>query len=320
MAIVSMLLEANVDTEAMDAQGETPLSLAAANGREDVVRLLLDKNAKVDARGHNRHTAIASLLLDRGADVNTKDSSPNTPNLNFGMTPLLWATKNGDEALTTILLDKGAIIEAADDYRQHPLWVAIKSGHHSVVHRLFDHGACTVELWRQLGPEGIEPAAIMADASLLELLLRFDQGLPEDKRLYRLYSDPTALLCKSRCQSEAVVRFLLDFDADPNGYSDMQHRPLGYAAAVGNIAVIQLLLERGAEIEQRGKTGWTPLHRAVKYGHSDAVEALLARGADAAATWKEPGLTALDLAREGGDQEIIQLLTKALQARDQRAS
>ncbi|KAF2258768.1 ankyrin [Lojkania enalia] len=68
-----MLLRAKADVESKDYRGQTPLSLAAANGREAVVELLLQAKANIDSKD------------------------------NKGLTPLSWATANGHEAVVKLI-------------------------------------------------------------------------------------------------------------------------------------------------------------------------------------------------------------------------
>ncbi|KAF2192361.1 ankyrin, partial [Zopfia rhizophila CBS 207.26] len=63
-----------VDVDSKDEAGRTPLSWAAENGREAVVKLLLE-TGKVD--------------------VDSKD--------NYGRTPLSWAAERGHEAVVKLL-------------------------------------------------------------------------------------------------------------------------------------------------------------------------------------------------------------------------
>jgi Ankyrin repeats (3 copies) len=56
--------------------------------------------------------------------------------------------------------------------------------------------------------------------------------------------------------------------------------PLSWAAQRGYRAVVQLLLEKGADIMAKECNGWTTLHRAAANGHKEIVQLLLEKGAD----------------------------------------
>ena len=58
---------------------------------------------RASARGA---AAVVKLLLDRGADIETRDDD--------GFTALMWASGNGAAAVVELLLDRGADIEAGD--------------------------------------------------------------------------------------------------------------------------------------------------------------------------------------------------------------
>jgi ankyrin repeat protein len=51
-----------------------------------------------------------------------------------------------------------------------------------------------------------------------------------------------------------------------------------WAAGEGHTAAIELLVEKGADVQLRSKAGFTPLLFAVRNGHLDAVRALLRLG------------------------------------------
>ncbi|KAF4335972.1 ankyrin repeat-containing protein, partial [Fusarium beomiforme] len=81
------------------------------------------------------HRVIVKLLLEKGAEIEAKDSK-------YGQTPLSWAARNGHEAVIKLLLGKGAEIEAKDNlYGQTPLSWAARNGHEAVVELLLDKGA-----------------------------------------------------------------------------------------------------------------------------------------------------------------------------------
>ena len=78
---------------ARDTDGSTPLHCAAWKGHQEVVALLLEAGADVNAQNHNEHwgttplhaaahgnqAGIAQLLIEHGAEVNARDLNGKTP-------------------------------------------------------------------------------------------------------------------------------------------------------------------------------------------------------------------------------------------------
>mmetsp|Transcript_9926 Transcript_9926/g.34606 ORF Transcript_9926/g.34606 Transcript_9926/m.34606 type:complete len:351 (+) Transcript_9926:96-1148(+) len=69
---------------------------------------------------------------------------------------------------------------------------------------------------------------------------------------------------------------VLVFSVDDKGRSGLH-----YAAGVGSVQVVQLLLDAGAKVDCADKDGYTPLHIAAGYMHAEIVNLLLNAGADA---------------------------------------
>ena len=76
--------------------------------------------------------------------------------------------------------------------------------------------------------------------------------------------------------SPKIFNFLKEFF----GGEEKGITPLHNAAVGGNIEIVKLLLDKGAEIDCKNETSATPLHSAVVQGHLDIVKELLNRGAD----------------------------------------
>ena len=82
---------------------------------------------------------------------------------------------------------------------------------------------------------------------------------------------------------------------------------LHYAAMKGSRAMVGLLLQRGADVNSRSRSGTTPLHTAALYNHYEIAEQLLDRGADVGAK-SASGVTPLELAHAAKYRHIETLL------------
>lgn len=86
---------------------------------------------------------------------------------------------------------------------------------------------------------------------------------------------------------------------------------LHYAASGPSTEVLDLLLQKGANIEGRSPNGTTPLMMAARYGPESSVDRLLAAKAEIRAT-NEHGLGAVDFAKLGGRESLMQRLDKLM--------
>ncbi|MFC8939676.1 ankyrin repeat domain-containing protein [Streptomyces griseoincarnatus] len=94
----------------------------------------------------------------------------------------------------------------------------------------------------------------------------------------------------------AVVEALIDAGVSTGAQRDrLPYVPLVLAATLGHTDVVDVLLDRGADIEDRDFKGRSPLEWAVSFGQPAAVRLLLRRGA-------EPTEKALASAREGAER------------------
>jgi uncharacterized protein len=104
----ALLASPALNIDAINAMGETPLMMAALKGRVDWARKLVERGAKVQKPGWSPvhyaatgpSTELLAMLLDRGADINAL-----APNRN---TPLMMAARYGPEDSVKLLVQRGA--------------------------------------------------------------------------------------------------------------------------------------------------------------------------------------------------------------------
>jgi ankyrin repeat protein len=243
-----LLLNHHASVQVRNKNGQTPLHLASRWGLSDVVALLLQLGADVDAQDDDMMTpllcsfgsegfisvAAAQLLLDHGASVHVRNKN--------GQTPLHLASKRNFSNIITSLLKLGAYVDARDNYNMTPLLEALQGwGGDSAAQLLLEHGA-----------------SVRVRDNSNQTPLHFASG--------RRFSDVLALLAKVGVEVDAQ--------------DDNNMTPLLFASLSGSVEAAEALLNHGADVHARNKNGQTPLHLASQHGRSSLVALLLKFGAD----------------------------------------
>ncbi|XP_073518510.1 M-phase phosphoprotein 8 [Phyllobates terribilis] len=120
--------EYNLDQE--DASGMTLVMMAAAAGQDDILRLLIKKGAKINAKQRNGTTALihateknylttVALLLEAGAFVNMQQAT--------GETALMKACKKGNVDTVRLLIEHGADCNILTKHQNNALQFAKQS-------------------------------------------------------------------------------------------------------------------------------------------------------------------------------------------------
>ncbi|KFY20486.1 hypothetical protein V491_03676, partial [Pseudogymnoascus sp. VKM F-3775] len=281
---------------------------------------------------------------DEMEDVETEDDKSQNNETEYGGTswiPLLWAAKNGQDAVVKFLLDKGTDVSVEDDVWDQALHCASRSGHDRVVTQLLDK-IPDISL-KTAGKVAIHTAASNGHAIVVKLLLdkgvdvmaRDDDKTPlhyaaenGHKEVVQVLLDrradinaalkegwdhytPLTMAIKNR--REAVALQLLNRDASWSGHKIYsRYTALHDAAMEGMEGVVQLILDKGEKVDTKGWEGWTPLHVAAERGHAGVVKVLLRHGADTTSkVWDgfdECDLTALQLAKSRGHMGVVEVL------------
>ena len=265
--LIERLLEAGADVESPNGDGQTALMVVARSGRVDAAQVLLRKGANVNAveqwRGQTAlmwaaaqsQPAMVTALVAAGAHVDARSTVNNwqrqitaEPRAIYrpagGLTPLLYAAREGCIECARTLIASGADINLPDPEGITPLLLAVANARFDLAAFLVKAGANPNkwDLW------GRAPLYAAVDLNTI----------PRGGRPDRPSLDETSSL--------KVVELLLDAGANP----DAQLKLAPPFRNIGN--------DRG--LDGMLTTGATPLLRAAKALDAAVVAALLAKGAD----------------------------------------
>ena len=231
-------------------------------------------------------------LLDKKFD-------PNSATKSGGTTALMLAMPDLEKA--TLLLDRGAKINARSKSRYSALLVAAQYPNASPVIRKLLAGGAEVKLPKGAGSPmfGAFPlalATIAGNAEILKALKAAGDQVDGSMALVGL-APITPLVYAVSFEDTRVVEALLDAGAKLDQTDDDGLTPLSWAAIGNRVETARAMIARGANVNHADKRGYTPLHYAasIDYGDSAMIELLLKSGAKADAKTGE-GATARELA------------------------
>lgn len=187
----------------------------------------------VDAAKSQDHKTVQTLLAQK-ADVNARSDD--------GSTALLWAAHWNDLETADLLLRAGADANAANDFRTTPL-----------------SEACT-----------------NASAALVRSLLRSGANANTP-----IATGETPLMTCAKTGSADGVRILVEYGAAVNAKEPSQNQTaLMWAVAERHPDAVKALIESRADLKAATKQGFTAIHFAARVGDLDSLKLLLAAGVD----------------------------------------
>ncbi|PKA50910.1 E3 ubiquitin-protein ligase KEG [Apostasia shenzhenica] len=316
--------------DSADADGETLLHLAIARGRADLVQLILEFGADVEAKSRagrspleaaaaGGEALIAELLLARGASTERSSGS------SWG--PLHHAAAGGHTELLRLLLLKGAAVDSPAVDGRTALHLAAEGRRKECAAVLVEAGARTDTRGGKARETPLHAAASVGDEATARLLVNngcaglrearnaagktaYDVAAEEGKRrLFDLLRIGESLAAAARNGDARAAATAIEMGAALDGRDGWGWTALMRAAFKGNVEVIRVLLEKGATLDAGDYEGHTALHCAVEAGQSEAVEVLVKRGADLEAKTVN-GRTAMEIAASLGYAGIVRILVQ----------
>ncbi|XP_069756678.1 poly [ADP-ribose] polymerase tankyrase-2-like isoform X2 [Narcine bancroftii] len=268
------------------------------------------------AAGYNRLN-IVQLLLQNGADVHAKDKGD--------LVPLHNACSYGHYEVTELLIKHGACVNAMDLWQFTPLHEAASKNRVEVCSLLLSYGAdptllnChsksaidlapTSQLKERLAYEfkgySLLQAAKEADVTSVKKYLSL-----ENVNFKHLQTHETALHLAAASpypKRKQVAELLLRKGANVDEKTRDLLTPLHMASEKAHNDIIEVLLKIDAKVNALDNLGQTPLHRAARCGHPHTCRFLLAFGSDSSIVSLQ-GFTASQM----GNESVQQILQGAM--------
>lgn len=286
----AMLLANGADPNQPEPRGDSTLHVAAARGSLELVEMLVRK----------------------GAEVHRVDDE--------GLTPLRRAEAAGHEAVAALLRDHAMIPRDHDSSRRvydvHGApYVAPDLADLDLVRRSRFVGASHFDMDTVRRESKAEPRLVHAIATTTEGAVEACSHTgrqPIVEHLLELGAPYSIVTAASRGDVPRVRALLAEdplrvHERGPHDFALLWYPVIGD----GSIALFEVLVNAGAEIERQHHLGTTALHHAAIGGTAEEIEWLIANGADVNRIGRKFGgepLTPLDLARRRGRPEIEKLL------------
>ncbi len=275
VSISELLISKGADINLINTQLNTPLHLAIQNGKDEVSKYLIEKGADLTIQNivkktplhltvrHNRK-AIAELLITKGVAIDARDD--------MGRTPLgLAARETGNIDIAALLISKGADVNVRDVDNWMPLNFAAWKGFNGIIDLLLDHRA-----------------DYDSSGGKTPQMLQFAAGCGS-ALLFKMVSERGKDLFSNEAANNVIMR---------------------NAIAGGSTEIVNMLIAKNIPIKNDANSfGWTPLHFAASNGHLAMIELLVKNGADLNKRTLS-GKSVYNVAEDANHNEVLQLIKK----------
>ena len=298
----------------------TPLKMASEKGHLELVKILLKHGADINlTTGDYGYTAlmfaskydhrkIVKILLENGADVNIQNRN--------GFTALIFASEHTNVQVVKMLLDYKADVNIQENNGDTALTTSIcheKPGTITIVELLLEHGAdVNLTIGGYTNYSALMSASRRGFSKIVKMLLEHGADVNAlsnfGKTALMLTTDPIRGNDDDRAKT---VKILLDYKADVNIQNNENgSTALMIASRFGYSTIVKMLLEHGADVNEKDNNGSTALILSVINDNVETVKMLLDNKADVNIQ-SNSGSTALIYAADSDDEsseKIVKML------------
>lgn len=268
----------------------TPLHTAAMTGNIQKVRSLIKSGADINfkeppyfvspifsaVQGKNKQ--VVDMMIKAGAELNVEADDH--------MTPLGCAVLDGDLNITKLLVDNGARLHTRIYDNLSILHVAVARGHVEIVKFLIDKG---IDVNAQTEDEetALHLAIKTKNKEIVKLLLDgeadtnimannvIEEGTDIDEETGGGPKITTLWLALFLQLPDYIIDLLIEKGANIHARTSGGLTVLHLAAILGYVREVNLFLQAGCDVNVKSHRKNTPLHFAANAGHVKVVETLL---------------------------------------------
>lgn len=272
----------------------SPLWLAIRCRCKEIVKLVIDYGANVNEFDSNGNTILHHLpmffpewenlkifleiLIERGVNINVNDDQTKT-------TPLQIAAGLGRMEYTEFLLENGAKLEGSQWVKNFPMSVVLdapKNKQTEILKLFIKHGLDTTWRHQPTGADCLQYCIAREPAEKIDIIEIAKVLLNNKISVNSLDNGGISTLTYAvRLQNIELISFLIEqgaklqFNTNPEKLS----LPLITAVHCENEDIMDLLLSKGVEINEKDENRWTVLHEACQKLLEKSIKFLIRRGA-----------------------------------------
>ena len=281
--IVDLLLQYNADPNLKDREGGTAMLRAVNRGAINALTTLMEfsvdlhcvdetKQSLLHGAARNGYHQIARLLLENDLTEGER-LSPNVRD-RYNMTPLHDASRYGNAAVLSVLVEHGGDPSLRDEFHRSPFIVAWQYGHEVIMEMLTRSGHGS-QPGVSLDTRHL-PVWSMARRGLINDIVDAIQTRPRDIHLPEPCDENSPLHCAIINNEPDILDALLQTKMlpvnKPNGF---KRTPLHAAALEGDSYATETLLKYGANVDLKDRWGDEALVLAQSNEHLEVMLALV---------------------------------------------
>ena len=267
-AMVDLLLRSGANPSLAHPEGETPLMAASKSGSAAAVRALLARGAKVNdtdkfqnqsalmLAAAEGHVEVAGILLEAGADPDKQAHATslatrkNADHPTGGFTALMWAARNGNEAMVRRLVKGGANLNLKNGDGASAMMIAIWNDR-------FDMAATLADLGADANDGSLYVAVEMRDSTTDQFAFDGSRRRPDNPNKLTALDLMKVLLDKG---ADPNKRFVGQFHSTSMPNSDrFDNTPFYRAALISDVEALKVLIaSKKVDLEQSPSAASAP--------------------------------------------------------------